>query len=73
MYRDRPELNNFKVALKKWRSVCCPCRGYKVYDVNLNFAKLFWKNLKSSIYQPKYHFNLSFILCKLFAISFAGS
>ena len=30
-YKDLPDLNSFKVALKKWRPVNCPCRICKVY------------------------------------------
>ena len=29
-YKDLPDLSNFKVALKKWRPVNCPCRICKV-------------------------------------------
>ena len=25
-YKDMPDLNSFKLALKKWRAVNCPCR-----------------------------------------------
>ena len=34
-YKDLPDLNRFKVALKKWRPVNCPCR---VYIANLGFV-----------------------------------
>ena len=30
-YKDMPDLNSFKVALKRWRPVNCPCRIFKVY------------------------------------------
>ena len=36
-YRDLPDLNSFKVALKKWRPVNCPCRICKVYIPNVGF------------------------------------
>ena len=33
-----PDLNSFKVALKKWRPVNCPCRICKVYIANAGFV-----------------------------------
>ena len=35
-YKDLPDLNSFKIALKKWRPVNCPCRICKV-----DIAKVF--------------------------------
>ena len=32
------DLNSFKVALKKWRPVNCPCRICKVYIANVGFV-----------------------------------
>ena len=37
-YKDLPDLDSFKVALKKWRSVNCPCRICKVYIANVGFV-----------------------------------
>ena len=37
-YKDLPDLNSFKVALKKWRPVNCACRICKVYIVNVGFV-----------------------------------
>ena len=37
-YKDIPDLNSFKVALKKWRPVNCPCRICKVYNANVGFV-----------------------------------
>ena len=34
-YKDIPDLNSFKVALKKWKPVNCPCRIFKVYIANV--------------------------------------
>ena len=34
-YKDLPELDSFKVALKKWRPVNYPCRICKVYIANV--------------------------------------
>ena len=36
--KDFPNLNSFKVALKKWRPVNCPCRICKVYIANVGFV-----------------------------------
>ena len=36
--KDLPNLNSFKVALKKWRPVYCPCRICKVYFANVGFV-----------------------------------
>ena len=36
--KDLPNLNSFKVALKKWRPVNCPCRICKVYIANVGFV-----------------------------------
>ena len=36
--KDLPNLNSFKVALKKWRLVNCPCRNCKVYIANVGFV-----------------------------------
>ena len=36
-YKDLPDLNSFKVALKKWRPVSCPCRICKAYIANVGF------------------------------------
>ena len=33
-YKDMSDLNSFKVALKRWRPVSCPCRICKVYISN---------------------------------------
>ena len=38
IYKDLPDLNSFKVALKKWRPVNCPCRICKVYIANVGFV-----------------------------------
>ena len=37
-HKDLPDLNSFKVALKKWRPVSCACRICKVYIVNVGFV-----------------------------------
>ena len=37
-YKDMPDLNSFKVALKKWILVNCHCRICKVYIVNVGFV-----------------------------------
>ena len=37
-YKDMPDLNSFKLALKRWRPVNCPCRICKVYIVNVGFV-----------------------------------
>ena len=37
-YKDLPDLDSFKVALKKWRPVNCPCRICKVYIANVGFV-----------------------------------
>ena len=37
-YKDLHDLNSFKVALKKWRPVNCPCRICKVYIANVGFV-----------------------------------
>ena len=37
-YNDIPDLNSFKVALKKRRPVNCPCRICKVYIANVGFV-----------------------------------
>ena len=37
-YNDIPDLNSFKVALKKRRPVNCPCRICKVYVANVGFV-----------------------------------
>ena len=37
-YKDLPDLNSFKVALKKWRPVNFPCRIFKVYIANISFV-----------------------------------
>ena len=31
-YKDMPDLNSLKVALKKWKPVNCPCKIFKVYQ-----------------------------------------
>ena len=36
--KDLPDLDSFKVALKKWRPVNCPCRICKVYIANVGFV-----------------------------------
>ena len=36
--KDLPNFNSFKVALKKWRPVNCPCRVCKVYIVKVGFV-----------------------------------
>ena len=36
--KDMPDLNSFKVALKNWRPVKCPCRICKVYIANVGFV-----------------------------------
>ena len=33
-----PDLNSFKLALKRWRPVNCPCRICKVYIANVGFV-----------------------------------
>ena len=38
-YKDLPDLNSFKVALKKWRPVNCPCRICKAYIAMLVLIK----------------------------------
>ena len=37
-YKDLPDLNSFKVALKKWRPADCPCRICKFYIANVGFV-----------------------------------
>ena len=37
-YKDMPNLNSFKLALKRWRPVNCPCRICKVYIANVGFV-----------------------------------
>ena len=37
-YKDLPDLNSFKVALKKWRPGSCSCRICKVYLANVGFV-----------------------------------
>ena len=37
-YKDLPNLNSFKIALKKRRPVNCPCRICKVYIANVGFV-----------------------------------
>ena len=37
-YKDIPDLNGFKVVLKKWRPANCPCRICKVYIANVDFV-----------------------------------
>ena len=36
-YKDVPDLNSFKLALKRWRLANCPCRICKVYIANVGF------------------------------------
>ena len=36
-YKELPDLDSFKVALKKWRPVNYPCRIFKVYIANVGF------------------------------------
>ena len=33
-----PDLNSFKLALKKWRPINCPCRMCKVYIAIAGFV-----------------------------------
>ena len=37
-YKDMPDLNSFKLALKRWRPVNCPCRICKVYIASVGFV-----------------------------------
>ena len=37
-YKDMPDLNSFKLALKRWRPVNCPCKICKVYIANVGFV-----------------------------------
>ena len=37
-YKDIPDLNSFKLALKKWRPVNFLCRICKIYITNVGFA-----------------------------------
>ena len=37
-YKDILDLNSFKLALKRWRPVNCPCRICKVYIANVGFV-----------------------------------
>ena len=37
-YKGLPDLNSFKVAFKKWRSVNCPCRICMVYIAIFGFV-----------------------------------
>ena len=37
-YKDMPNLNRYKLALKRWRPVNCPCRIYQVYIANAGFV-----------------------------------
>ena len=37
-YKDLPDLGSFKLALKKWRPVNCPCRICKIYIANVGFV-----------------------------------
>ena len=38
IYKDIPDLNSFKAALKKWRPVNFPCRICKIYITNVGFV-----------------------------------
>ena len=37
-YKDLPDLDSFKIALKKWRPVNCPCRICKIYIAKVGFV-----------------------------------
>ena len=37
-YKNMPDLNRFKVALKRWRPVNCPCRICQVSIANVIFV-----------------------------------
>ena len=37
-YKDLHDFDSFKVALKKWRPVYCPCKICKVYVANVGFV-----------------------------------
>ena len=37
-YKDMPDINGFKLALKRWRLVNCPCRICKVYIADVGFV-----------------------------------
>ena len=37
-YKDMPDLSSFKLALKRWRPVNCPCRICKVYIADIGFV-----------------------------------
>ena len=37
-YKDMSDLNSFKLSLKRWRPVNCPCRICKVYIANVGFV-----------------------------------
>ena len=37
-YKNLPDLDSFKVALKKWKPVNCPCRICKIYIANVGFV-----------------------------------
>ena len=63
-YKDIPDLNSFKLALKKWRPVNFLCRICKIYITNVGFALKLILNLsdldklkKNFFYQSKYHFD----------------
>ena len=38
IYKNMLDLNSFKLALKRWRPVNCPCRICKVYITNVGFV-----------------------------------
>ena len=37
-YKDMPDLNRFKLALKRWKPVNCSCRICKVYIASVGFV-----------------------------------
>ena len=63
-YKDLPDLNSFKVALKKWRPVNCPCRICKVYIANVGFVYKLKLNLSylDKLEKKNYFINLNITL-----------
>ena len=62
--KDLPNLNSFKVALKKWRPVNCPCRICKVYIANVGFVYKLKLNLSylDKLEKKNYFINLNITL-----------
>ena len=51
-YKDKPDLNSFKVALKKWKTVnyflFCQCWFYSKIEIELKFGQIENKFLLSA-------------------------